>query len=135
MKKITEEQCLDLLKEKFPKFIPYRDAYVTCWETTHGVLALMGPFSEYAIGVIKANNTAEIENILDCAEFLLCNGDQLVQNAVATVFLEDLMNKDPDEIKFGSICKYLGKNSIDYCRAWDEFCGMRTEGLWDDEKK
>lgn len=57
------------------------------------------------------------------------------KNGIATVFFEYLMAKDPTEIKFKTFSQYLGKESLDYCRAWDKFTGVRTEGLWDDEQK
>lgn len=75
-----------------------------------------------------------IKKIFDFVEFLLCNGDESVQNGAATCFLEHLFNIDEAGIKFKTFYPYLGKNSVDYCRGWDEFCGMRTEGLWDDNK-
>jgi len=133
MQTITLAECNKLLKEKFPNFIPYWEAEISLWGD-EGILALFGPFADYAIDVIKTNNPSQLKIILDYVEFLLCEGDQSVQNGVATVFLEDLMNKDPAEFKFKTICQYLGKNSLDYCRAWDKFCGIRTEGLWEDEK-
>ncbi len=133
MKKISLEECTKLLKEKFPKFIPYWEAEVSLYGD-EGIIVLFGPFSRYAIETIKANNAVEIKNIFDLVELLLCIGDESVQNGAATVFLEYIMSKDPDEIKFKTICQYLGKESIAYCKAWDKFCGMRTEGLWDDEK-
>src|SRR5690348_1412938 len=131
MEKITEEKCINLLKEKFPKFIPYWEAEIALWGD-RGMMAQMLPFSKYAIDVIKSNNTIEIKNIFDLVEFLLCNANQSVQNGVATVFLEYLLAKDPDEIKFRNFHQYLGIKSIDYCRVWDKFTGVKTDGLWDD---
>jgi len=130
MKKITEEQCLNLLKERFPNFIPYWDSSVSCWETTEGMLAQMIPFSQYAEDVLKNNNIVEIKNIFDFVEFLLCGGNESVRNGIATCFLEYLFNIDAAGIKFTSFCQYLGKKSLDYCRVWDKLCGNRTEGLW-----
>jgi hypothetical protein len=130
MEKITLEQCLILLKERFPGFIPHWEAESALYGD-QGILVLFGPFARYTVEVVKTSTTSEIKNIFDLVEFLLNNGDQSVQNGAATVFLEHLMNQDPDEFKFSSICKYLGAHSIDYCRAWDKFCGVKTEGLWE----
>ncbi len=88
------------------------------------------PFGEYAIDVIKSNDEIEVKRIFDFVEFLLHAGDESVQTAMTTGFLEYLMNNDPDEIKFSKFAKYLGENAIGYCKAWDEFTGVRTEGLW-----
>ncbi len=134
MKTITLEECKKLLKEKFPEFIPYWEAEISLWGE-EGILALFSPFSSYTIEVIKANNPSQLKKIFDSVEFLISEGDESVKNGVATVFLEDLMKQDPAEFEFKTICPYLGKNSIGYCRDWDEFCGVRTDGLWTDEEK
>lgn len=131
MEKVTAENFINLLKEKFPKFIPYWDSYVNYWGMNQGITIQMIPFSEYVVDVIKTNNIIEIKNIFDFVEFLLCNGDESIQNAVATSFLEYLLNKAPDEIKFNVFAKYLGENTIKYCKAWDEFTGIKTKGLWE----
>jgi hypothetical protein len=123
-----------LLKEKFPEFIPFWESETSLWGD-EGILALFAPFSSYTIEVIKTNNAPQLKKIFDCVEFLLSEGDQSVKSGVATVFLEDLMKQDPADFAFKTICPYLGKNSLGYCRDWDEFCGVRTDGLWTDEEK
>jgi hypothetical protein len=135
MEKITLEQSLILLKERFPNFIPYWESYTTYWEIYEGSIAQMTPFAQYAIEMIKTKNTPEIKRIFEFIEFLLCEGDESVQAGAATIFLEYLLSKDPTEIKFSTFCQYLGKNSLGYCRDWDEYCGVRTDGLWTDEEK
>lgn len=132
MKKITGKKCIELMKEKFPKFISYWESYIREHGADNGLHVQMIPFEEYAIDTIKSNNELEIKKIFEFIEFLLCNGNEAVQNAITTSFLEYLMSKDPDEIQFTSFAKYLGKNSIGYCRAWDEFTGVKTKGIWED---
>ncbi len=90
------------------------------------------PFSDYVIDVIKANKLSELKEIFDFVEFLLRNGDDTVQAAITTGFLEDLIDKDPKEIQFKYFCHLLGKNTLNYCRAWNEFNNFKTEGLWED---
>lgn len=58
------------------------------------------------------------------------HGDEDVQTAAATCFLENLMNRTPELIDPQRFVPLLGHESKEYCRAWDEFCGVRTEGLW-----
>ncbi len=135
MDKINLDQSLILLKERFPNFIPYWESYTKYWEIYEGITAQMTPFAEYALEVIKTKDTPQIKHIFDFIELLLINGDQSVQNGVATIFLEYLLAKDPEEIKFKTFCQYLGEDSLAYCKAWDKFTGIRTEGLWENEKK
>jgi len=59
----------------------------------------------------------------------MCNGNEYVKTVIATEFLEALLNKDPDEIQFINFSQYLGKETIGYLRAWNEFNGTETEGL------
>lgn len=53
-------------------------------------------------------------------------------NAACVCFLEDLQNiASTGEIKYSRFIPYLGEKSKEYCRAWDEFTGVKSEGLWD----
>ena len=47
-----------------------------------------------------------------------------------TCFLENLMNRTPSKIDPKTFVPLLGQRSREYCKAWDEFCGTRTDGLW-----
>ncbi|MCP5505396.1 MAG: hypothetical protein H7A38_00755 [Chlamydiales bacterium] len=132
MEEITEKRCIELMKETFPKFLPYWESYIKKHGSDDGITIQMLPFCEYTIEVIKSNNEIEIKKIFDFVEFLLCNGNDFVQTGITTSYLEYLMSQDPDEIQFASFVKYLGKNSIEYCRAWDKFTGVKTKGLWED---
>ena len=134
MENITDENLISLLKEKFPDFIPYWKPYVEYWGMDQGLTIQITPFSEYVLDVIKSKKESELEDIFDFVEFLICNGNDSVQTTMTTSFLEDLLSRAPTEINFSTFAKYLGKESKEYCKAWDRFCGMRTEGLWDDEK-
>jgi hypothetical protein len=91
----------------------------------------MIPVGDYAIDVIKSKDEIEIKRIFDFVELLLQEGDQSMRNAAATGLLEDLLSKDPAEIKFSTFVKHMGEEAIAYCKAWDEFTGVRTKGLWD----
>jgi hypothetical protein len=122
------------MKEKFPEFPTYWENYIRRFGSDNGIHIQTIPFSDYTIDIIKSNNEVEIKKIFDFVEFLLCHGNDSVQTAMTTSYLEYLMSKDPDEIKFSKFVKFLGENAIGYCRAWDKFTGCRTEGLWENEK-
>ena len=127
--RISDVDCIDFLIKELPKFCIY-------WESNKDKCAQFGltiqldPFCDYAIDVIKTNDENQLKKIFDCVEFLICEGDEKVANAMTTVFLEYLMNMSPDKISFKTVAKFLGKESIGYCRAWDTFCGIKSEGLW-----
>jgi hypothetical protein len=132
MEQITEERCIALMKQKFPKFSTYWENYIRDFGSDLGLHIQIMPFGEYALDIIKSGDEIEMKKIFDFVEFLLCQGDDSVQNAMTTSFLEYLMSKDPDEIQFSKFVKFLGEQSIGYCRAWDKFTGVRTEGLWEE---
>lgn len=134
-KQITAVNFINLIKEKFPKFIAYWESYISEWGLDEGLTIQMLPFSDYAIDVIKSNDENEIKRVFDFVEFLLCNGDESVTYAITTSFLEYLLSHDPDEIQFSKFSRYLGENTVNYCKAWDKFTGIKTEGLWDNEKE
>lgn len=52
-------------------------------------------------------------------------------NAACTCFLENLLNiASANEIRYERFIPYLGEKSKEYCRAWDEFTGVKSPGLW-----
>jgi hypothetical protein len=81
---------------------------------------------------IPTEKEKELEEIFSLVEFFLNEGEFSVKAAAATCFLENLINYTsagrlmPEKLNF-----YLvGKKSIEYCKAWDEFTGVKTPGLW-----
>lgn len=53
-------------------------------------------------------------------------------NAACVCFLENLLNRaSAGRIKYTRFIPYLGEKSKEYCRDWDEFTGVKSEGLWD----
>ena len=136
MNEITEHNLIFLLKEKFPKCVPFWEVYAGYFESDKDIIiSQMMPFIDYVAGVIKSQDEKEIKRIFEYVEFLMLNGNDYVQAAIATGFLEGLLNYDPHEIQFIKFRQYLGKETIDYCRAWDKFTGVMTKGLHDDEKE
>jgi len=46
--------------------------------------------------------------------------------------LQGYVVEEDEEGGFVLFPEDLGKESIEYCRAWDKFTGVRTKGLWED---
>lgn len=54
-----------------------------------------------------------------------------LDNASCTCFLENLINRaSAGRISYDRFIPYLGEKSKEYCRAWDEFTGVKSPGLW-----
>lgn len=131
MEQITDIKCIELLKDKFPNFIPYWESAIgKDFELDDSLFIKFMPFENYVVDIIKINNKTEIRKIFYFIEILLCDGNEDVQTVITTGFLEYLINIAPEEIQFDKFVQYIGKKAIEYCRAWDKFNGVRTEGLW-----
>ena len=108
--------CLDLITEKFPAFQSILKSYKSEYDEESLGITLFGgmaKFSDYVSNLMIQNehNSSEINEIFSYMEFLLVNGDENVQNAVATCFLENILNKTPEQINPKRFVKYLGPKS------------------------
>lgn len=133
MDKITGDECIALFKEKFPGFIPYWNAHVAWWDddiTKIGLHSHMSSVTDYAIDLVNSNDQETTRLFFEFIEYLQDAGDEDVQTAICTSLLENLQNAGPEKVQFPTFVHLLGPQSIEYCKAWDTFTGVRTEGLW-----
>lgn len=70
----------------------------------------------------KLHNTEQIFNFV---ESVVVDGGN-PSNAACTCFLENLINRGVNPDFFVS---FMGPESTKYCKAWDEFTGVKTRGL------
>jgi hypothetical protein len=127
---IAVEHCMELILLEFPGFRQSWEEYVADWHGDNRGLICndMSAFSHYAIDLIEAGDTKELPRIFAYVERLMIEGDDNVQTAAATCFLENIVNRD---IPASAYAHFLGSESLDYCRGWDEFMGGKTAGLHD----
>jgi len=127
---ITKEQCMKIILKKFPGFEPQWQEYLEFWggETRGGLCNDMSAFSDYAIYIINENKSQqEVETIFKFIEELLHVGSEDVRDAATTCFLENLINAtSAGTVAASSFVKLLGPESKAYCKAWDEFTGVKT---------
>jgi hypothetical protein len=136
---VSKEQCMKMILEYFPKFQEKWQEHLDWWEgESAGLCNDMAEFSHYIRDLIlrKDNKNEEaIKLAFILIERLMVEGTEEVQTAAATCFLENLINAVSwERISAESFVHLLGKESKAYCRAWDEFTGVKTEGLWIDEE-
>jgi hypothetical protein len=86
-------------------------------------------FSHHIADILKTTEQPQLESVFRYVEICMNDNDD-VGRAAATCFLENVMNRTPELIDPGQFVPLLGPKSKDYCRAWDQFCGVRTAGLW-----
>ena len=135
MENINDKDLVILLREKFPKSIPYLELHNKSFGSEQGLTIQMIPFADYFADVMQNNEDVLIRDIFAFIEFLICKGTQSVQQAITTGLVEYLLNNDPSNMNFGKWHQYLGKKTIAYCRYWDTITGVRTEGVWADKQQ
>lgn len=135
---ITEEQYMVLILEKFPNFKKMWSEHLEWWgDEKAGLSNDMAVFSRYTIELLKNSeiNHTELHEIFILIEKFMTDGSENLKDAVATCFLENIINatswKTVNPLSFVNL---LGAESKNFCKAWDEYTGVKTEGLWDDQK-
>ena len=126
------QNCIDYILSEIPSFAPRWHAYLEYWEdSTPGLCSDVSEFSHYVIDLIKENEKPKnLANVFYLIESLLVDGDNEVKNAAATCFLENLLNVSSEEkIEAKQFVPFLGKESRVYCKSWDTFTGVHTDGL------
>lgn len=134
---VFENDCSKLIFEEFPEFEHSKDwqDHLVFWEGEKQSLGIeMATFSHFISDSLN-NNVYHLnfEKVFNFIEFLMIEGDNEVKNAAATQFLENLINRTSSgELDPKKFVHLLGPKSREYCKAWDEFTDVKTEGLWDD---
>lgn len=131
---IIIERIPELVKtnhwENFYVFMDYKDN-----QESLKICGVMNALTCYVEDMLNTSHITmekqkEVEKIFLLIEFFLNEGDQHVQNALATCFLENLINDaSSGRIKPESFISLLGEQSKLYCKAWDGFTGVKTKGL------
>jgi hypothetical protein len=76
---------------------------------------------------IKRDNANGLAHLFEVVEQLLADGDDYVRDAVATCFVESLVNRVPQTIPSATLGRLFGPRSADAARAWNLFWGFPTE--------
>lgn len=127
---LDRERSTELLLETYPEFQPAFNAHVTAWESDpRSLCSDFTSLGEFVMDEIAAGRLARLPALFEVVERLMREGTEEVQNAVATCFLENLLNSTPHRIPPESFVLLLGPESRKFCRAWDEFSGVKTPGV------
>ncbi len=128
---ITEQNCMSWILQNVPGFQGRWDAHLSYWDGEDaGLCNHIAEFSRYVGDLITENQVEQTKPIFRMIEHLMLHGDVTVKDAVATCFLENLINRtSTGDIPAANFVHLLGPESRAYCRAWDEFTGVKTEGL------
>jgi hypothetical protein len=133
---ITSKNCMNLILQRYPNFKTIWEKHLAEWgDEEPGLLMDMDAFVYYTLILIKDKHIEEVKDIFLFVEKLLVEGDENVKNAVKVVYLEHLINlSDTKALSPEDFVYLLGEQSRLFCRAWDEFSGVKTRGLWSEDK-
>jgi hypothetical protein len=128
---ISQKECITEILENFPGFQPQWQRHIEYWGNEEpGLCNDLSEFSDYVSDLIADKKNKKLNDIFELIEKFMVEGEQSVKEAVSTCFLENLINTLPsDSTKI--FVNLLGSESSAYCVAWDEFTGVKTEGLID----
>ena len=127
---ISKEECMNMVLQRVPQFSERWQAHLNYWQREQAGLCLdIAEFAHFVIDLIKGRQTEDLPGIFDIIEELMVDGDENVRTAVATCFLENLLNLVPDRLPPERFVHLLGPASRTYCIAWDTFTGIPTPDL------
>ena len=133
---ISSEAAVRLILERVPEFLSRWRRHQEYWQgASPGLCIDMAEFAHYvAEDLIPSGKTDRVDKALELIEELITKGSSEVQTAATTCFLESLLHQaSMGNIDARSFVSFLGPESRAFCKAYDQFTGVHTEGLWDDE--
>lgn len=110
--------------------------HTTEWGSEGLPTVLMGEFAQAFASEFKTMLPEVRQRILDTIEKLMVEGDELVQTAAATGFLESLLNSViQGTVDRSLIESMLGPESMAYWKAWDQFSDNPYRYRYDELKE
>lgn len=127
-KQVTE--YIQHLTEIIPKFESEweSDKYGFNFGDDSTIYSVFSAFSGLVIERLKKDNLQDREKLFEFIESVISKGGDEA-NAACTCFLENLLNVTQGEIEAESFVPFLGQASKEFCRRYDKFTGIITEGL------
>jgi hypothetical protein len=135
--RIDFNQLIPLLVEAYPGVRDHLVKTVDDWLGNDGaikpcmLLAAVGWLVSERIGRGEYEGADRLFGLI---ERLLTEGTSAVRDAAATCFLENLINRS-DSLDPRLYAPLMGQESRKYCRAWDDFTGVKTPGLYGDDDR
>ncbi|WP_447895911.1 DUF7674 family protein [Vreelandella sp. GE22] len=128
---ITHKNCIGLFIDKTPGFEPVWQAHLEFWgNDIPGLSNDISKLSSYLIKNLHLISKDQRKEIFLLVESCLEKGDEMVKNAVATCLLENMLNAVSSErVEAHLFVDLLGEKSRNFCKAWDDFTGVHTQGL------
>ncbi|MCX6219080.1 hypothetical protein [Spirosoma sp.] len=127
----TQENCMDEVLKAVPGFQERWQEHVDYWEGEPAGLVLdMIELAAYTNEQLENKENNDLEAIFQLMENMLNTGSDEVKNAVATGFLESVINPVTADTEYlPLLTTLLGEKSRAYCREWLSFSGAQLPDL------
>ena len=122
---IRSHDSIPMILAEFPEFGRKLEEHLRYWGMTEaGLCNQMAVFQRYVEDLLQVFplETEDVQRAFNLVERMMTEGDRELQDAVATCFLENFLNRG--RIKPTALSPYLGTESRKYCKAWDAFTGV-----------
>jgi hypothetical protein len=127
----TRENAIDHILQAVPGFRPHWEAHLEFWgEDSVGITMDMIEFAVYTNRLFENNAETELAVIFELTESMLWEGTQEIMDAVATGFLESILNPlTESSTHLPLLNQLLGRRSRAYSQAWLSFSGADLPGI------
>ena len=132
----TANNTMEKIVSSFPDFKDSWNAHLKYWEgddeRTIGID--ITAFCSFVIKKLKVKEDYNYNLVFDLIEELLVKGNEEVSYAVEFQFLENILNSSAyGHFPIDSFFNYLGKESKAFCKANEEFWGIKNSKFYEDK--
>lgn len=131
----TATNTIKYILEEVPSFKFYFEQKIKDWSVEERTIGIdISFFSDFISDKLKNNEDFDFKKTFDVVEKLLIEGDKEVSIAIGLQFLENLINASSSgDFSIDSAIKYLGKESKAFCKANEEFWGIKNSKFYEDK--
>lgn len=127
---INPQEALHLLVSQSFDFRVRVEAFLLEWQPEQpGFCLILSELSRVTIGFFQQQQDTHLQQVFAIIEKLLVEGDQVVRDAAATCFLENILHRVPEEVSAQTFLSFLGLKSKEYCKAYNDFTGVQLDGF------
>ncbi|MBP7763207.1 MAG: hypothetical protein KA176_11595 [Alphaproteobacteria bacterium] len=125
---IDREYFISTILSEFPEFLEFWQEHLRYWDGEVRTVGIdVSAFSSFVISEISNMSKEKRQCVFALVEKSLNYGTEDIKAAVATQFLENLLNAESaKKIKAEDFIDFLQPESRKYCEAWDNFTGIKN---------
>jgi len=126
---IAGPAALASILEAMPDFLEPLETHRATWDEPPGLCNELGQLVTFVVRKAQRGEHDQLAALFAAVERLLADGTEDVKDAVATCFLESLVNVIASRPEPEKVIARLGPLAKAHCRAWDAHTDTRTPGL------